>query len=304
MLVSANKAMKNNTNKLALLGGLSYEGGRVGVLLIHSLGGTPLELKYVAQGFAREGYSVECPILPGMTNGTDVLSLARWQDWYAEVERVFDELSAKCDTVLVGGLSAGAILSLKLAKERPDEVAGVLAFAPTLWPNGWAVPWTFNFYRLVHTRWFARLFRFNQRAPYGLKDERIRKFMSDAFKSENRSIEEVYARPGVMVLEFCRLVRHMSRRFRDVAASTLIVHPREDDQSSLKNALRLQYDLAGPVEAVVLDDSYHMVTLDRQRDLVLERALDFSNRVVARVEAGRRTAAPKRRTAEVVEISG
>lgn len=296
--------MKNNTNKLALLGGLSYEGGNVGVLLIHSLGGTPLELKYVAQGFAREGYTVECPMLPGMTNGTDVLSLARWQDWFAEVERVFDELSAKCDTILVGGLSAGAILALKLARERSDKVSGVLAFAPTLWPNGWAVPWTFNFYRLVHTRWFARLFKFNQRAPYGIKDERIRKFMTDAFKAENRSIEEVYARPGVMVLEFCRLVWHMRHRLSDIKVPTLIVHPRDDDQSNLKNALKLQRGLSGPVEAVILDDCYHIVTLDRQRDLVLDRALDFSTRLVARVEAERKTAAPKRRSAEVVEISG
>ena len=46
------KTTKNK--RLGLLSGLSYEGGRVGVLLIHSLGGTPLELKYVAQGFARE----------------------------------------------------------------------------------------------------------------------------------------------------------------------------------------------------------------------------------------------------------
>ncbi|MCH9808108.1 MAG: alpha/beta fold hydrolase [Alphaproteobacteria bacterium] len=297
--------MKNNTNKLTLLNGLSYEGGRVGVLLIHSLGGTPLELKYVAQGYAREGYAVECPMLPGMTNGTDVLSLSRWQDWYAEVERVFDELSAKCDTVFVGGLSAGSILALKLAKERPGEIAGLLAFAPTLWPNGWAIPWTFNFYRLVHTRWFARLFRLNQRAPYGIKDERIRKFMTDAFKSENRSIEEVYARPGVMVLEFCRLVRSVMRDVGSIKVPTFIAHPREDDQSDLRNALKLQRKLAGPVESVILDDCYHVVTLDRQRDIVLERSLDFTARLLARIEEEeRRTASTRRSTANVVDISG
>ncbi|KUO53853.1 MAG: esterase [Alphaproteobacteria bacterium BRH_c36] len=295
--------MKSKTNKLALLNGLSYDGGRVGVLLIHSLGGTPLELKYVAQGFAREGYSVECPILPGMTNGTDVLSLSRWQDWYREVERSFETLREKCDTVIVGGLSAGSILALKLAKDRPDDVAGVLAFAPTLWPNGWAVPWTFNFYRLVHTRWFARMFRFSQRAPYGIKDERIRKFMVDAFKSENRKIEEVYARPGVMVLEFCRLVKKVRSELSGITAPTMIAHPRHDDQSNLRNALTLQAKLGGPVEAVVLDDSYHIVTLDRQRDIVLERALDFSGRLVARIAQERKTAAPKR-TADVVEITG
>lgn len=295
--------MKSKTNKFALLSGLSFDGGRVGVLLIHSLGGTPLELKYVAQGFAREGYTVECPLLPGMTNGTDVLSLSRWQDWYREVERSFDKLREKCDTVIVGGLSAGSVLALKLAKDRPDEVAGVLAFAPTLWPNGWAVPWTFNFYRAVHTRWFARLFKFKQRAPYGIKDERIRNFMVEAFKSENRSIDEVYARPGVMVLEFCRLVWKVRKELSGIKAPTFIAHPRHDDQSHLRNALKIQAKLSGPVEAVVLDDCYHIVTLDRQRDVVLERSLDFTSRLVERVEQERKIAAPKH-TAQVVDITG
>ncbi|MFA9475043.1 MAG: alpha/beta hydrolase [Filomicrobium sp.] len=293
-----------NKNKLGTLSGLSYEGGRVGVLLIHSLGGTPLELKYVAQGFAREGYTVECPMLPGMTNGTDVLSLSRWQDWYSEAERVFDELYEKCDTVFIGGLSAGSVLALKLAKERPVQVAGILAFAPTLWPNGWAVPWTFNLYRLVNARWFARLFKFSQRAPYGIKDERIRKFMVDAFKSEDRSLEEVYARPGVMVLEFRRLVAQVLKDLSSVTTPTMIAHPRQDDQSSLKNALALQYKLAGPVEAIVLDDCYHVITLDRQRDLVLERAVDFTSRQLMRIESERKAAASKRPTADIVEISG
>ena len=296
------KTTKNK--KLGMLTGLSYEGGRVGVLLIHSLGGTPLELKYVAQGFAREGYTVKCPMLPGMTNGTDVLSLSRWQDWYSEVERVFEELCQSCDTVFVGGLSAGSILALKLAKERPEDVAGVLAFAPTLYPNGWAIPWTFNLYRLVTARWFARLFWFSQRAPYGIKDERIRKFMVDSFKAEDRTLEEVYARPGVMVLEFRRLVRQVLKDLSSVTAPTLIAHPRQDDQSCLRNALKLQYKLGGAVEALVLDDSYHIVTLDRQRDFVLDRALDFTSRQLSRIESERKAAAPKRRTADIVEISG
>jgi carboxylesterase len=37
----------------------------------------------------------------------------------------------------------------------------------------------------------------------------------------------------------------------------------------------LQSNLAGLVETVVLDDSYHIVTLDRQRHVVVDRTLDF-----------------------------
>ena len=56
---------------------------------------------------------------------------------------------------------------------------------------------------------------------------------------------------------------------------TLIVHPREDDRASLRNLDYLQTNLGGLIETVVLDDSYHVVTLDRQRQLVVGRTLDF-----------------------------
>ncbi len=58
-------------------------GGRVGVLLVHSLGGNPVELRFVAQGLARAGYTVYCPLLPGLGGGTDSLGLSSWRDWYA-----------------------------------------------------------------------------------------------------------------------------------------------------------------------------------------------------------------------------
>jgi carboxylesterase len=57
------------------------------------------------------------------------------------------------------------------------------------------------------------------------------------------------------------------------------VHPRYDDIASLKNAQYLQTHLGGLVETVVLDDSYHMVTLDRQRQVVVERSLAFAGRI-------------------------
>lgn len=39
------------------------------------------------------------------------------------------------------------------------------------------------------------------------------------------------------------------------------------------------------VETVVLDDRYHMVTLDRQRHVVVDRSLDFVDRLVAAEQA-------------------
>jgi carboxylesterase len=46
--------------------------------------------------------------------------------------------------------------------------------------------------------------------------------------------------------------------------------------------MALQRKLGGMVEVSVLDDSYHLVTLDRQRGYVVERTLEFVDRMLAR----------------------
>ena len=67
-----------------------------------------------------------------------------------------------------------------------------------------------------------------------------------------------------------------------VKLHTLIFHPRHDDQSDIKNTMALQRRLGGLVEVSVLDDSYHLVTLDRQRGYVVERTMEFVDRLLAR----------------------
>ncbi len=45
----------------------------------------------------------------------------------------------------------------------------------------------------------------------------------------------------------------------------------------------LQRKLSGMVEVCVLDDCYHMVTLDRQRPVVMERVKEFAERLTTRL---------------------
>lgn len=276
--------MKNNDKINAVRGSLLINGGRTGVLLIHSLGGNPIELRFVAQGLARSGYTVYCPLLPGLGGGTDVSGLSSWQDWYAAVETAHDQMTQHCDVVLVGGLSAGSMLALRLARERPSQVQGLMLFAPTIFPNGWAIPRSLHLFKLVRHKWFAKLFHFQQRAPYGIKDERIRNFVIESFKSEDRPVEDLFGRGGGLVWEFMRLGREVKKRLGEIKQPAAIFHPRMDDQSSMSNAITLQSKLGGMVETTVLDDCYHMVTLDKQRSIVVDRTVDFAQRLVARIE--------------------
>jgi carboxylesterase len=273
----------DNTNKMAIAERLVYdqlgfgENGRIGFLLIHGLGGTPVELRFVAQGLTRAGFAVYCPLLEGHGGTDEELNATSWQDWYESVCAAHDELSARCDMVVVGGLSSGALLALHLAAQRPNKVHATLLFSPTIWPNGWAIPKAFHLFKLVRHKWFANLLNFSEVAPYGIKDDRIRRFVLDSLQSEGRPLKDIFGRRGGVLWEFKALRNVVKKELGSVRQQTLVFHPRHDDQSDISNTMQLQRHLGGLVDVVVLDDSYHMVTLDRQRTLVVDRSVDYGN---------------------------
>jgi carboxylesterase len=279
--------MKNTEKVKAGWGSIYIPGGRNGVLLVHSLGGSPIELKFVANMLGQCGYTVYCPLLPGLAGGTDVSGLSTWQDWYTALEQAHDEMAQQCDTLIVGGVSAGTMLSLRLAALRPEKVQGLMLFSPTLWPNGWAIPWYFSLFRLIKTKWAARLFHFQARMPHGIKDERLRTFILDTLQTQTDAIEDMFGRGGGLVLEFRRLVANVKPLLARVTQHALVFHPRHDDQSDLSNAILLQRKLGGLVEVCILDDCYHLVTLDQQRPIVLDRVKEFAARLTQRGDEAR-----------------
>jgi len=102
------------------------DGQRVGVLLSHGFTGSPASMVSWGKRLAEEGFGVAVPRLPGHGTTWKDLNRTGWADWYGEVERAFEKLRANCDQVVVGGLSMGGSLVLQLAADRGREVAGVM----------------------------------------------------------------------------------------------------------------------------------------------------------------------------------
>ena len=266
---------------------IRFAGGSQGVLLIHGLGGTPVEMRYVAQGLARAGYTVHVPQLAGHCATAEDLWATTWQHWYESVEEEHYRLRECCSTIVVGGLSMGAILALHHAVQYSDDVSALALYAPSLWLDGWGIPWYSSLFRLITQRWFAQMFPFAERDPWGIKDPRIRALVEQAIKSGDSSQAGVTALPGSLMLELRWLVQRVKQEIAKIKQPVLIAHPRDDDRASLRNVRFLQDNLGGPVQTVVLNDSYHIVTLDRQRELVVQRTLDFlSHAGWSRVSAG------------------
>jgi len=210
----------------------------------------------------------------------DELKATGWLDWYASVEAEHDLMKATgCESIVVGGLSVGSILALHLAAMRPDSVSALALYAPSLWLDGWGVPWHAALFKFVTMKWCADLFPFAERHPWGVKDERLRALIEKAIRSGDSSRAGVAALPGRLMLELRYLVQRVKGEIGEVRQPALIVHPREDDRASLRNLHYLQASLGGLTETVVLDDSYHLVTLDRQRQIVVARTLEFAERL-------------------------
>jgi carboxylesterase len=105
-------------------------GRSVGVLLVHGFTGSPASMKPWGRALHEKGYAVEVPRLPGHGTRWQDLNQVAWTDWYDEASAAFDRLRASCDAVVVGGLSMGGSVVLRLAEERGTQVAGIVLVNP------------------------------------------------------------------------------------------------------------------------------------------------------------------------------
>ena len=108
-----------------------WQAGPVGVQLCHGLTATTAEVRLLAEILHKHGYTISAPLLPGHYTRPKDLNRVTWQDWYACVSEDYNHLASRCERVIVGGESTGALLALLLASEHP-EIAAVLAYAPAL----------------------------------------------------------------------------------------------------------------------------------------------------------------------------
>ena len=108
------------------------DGATTAVLLCHGFTGSPASMKPWAHFLADAGYSVSVPRLPGHGTKWQDANLTRWQDWYDTVERAFEKLAATHEQVFVMGLSMGGTLTIALAERKGSQVAGIVLVNPSV----------------------------------------------------------------------------------------------------------------------------------------------------------------------------
>ncbi|MDE2414165.1 MAG: alpha/beta fold hydrolase [Comamonadaceae bacterium] len=256
---------------------------RTGVLLVHGLTGTPAEMRVLAKGLHRRGFTVYAVQLAGHCGAMEDLVGTRWTDWLASVESGLRRFRGHVDRVVVAGLSMGALLSLAVAEEHPDQVAGVCALSTTFRYDGWSIPFYTRLAFLLPLFRFLGIGRrsvFMEQPPYGIKDEALRARIVEQMHSGDSAAAGLPGNPWWSIIELRRLAARTLKGLPRLRAPCLVVHAKEDDISAVGNAHDIVRGATqARVELVLLDNCYHMITIDRERRSVIASLNDFVARI-------------------------
>ncbi|MCI3270313.1 carboxylesterase [Streptomyces cylindrosporus] len=239
-----------------------HEGGEVGVLLCHGFTGSPQSLRPWAEYLAERGFTVSLPLLPGHGTRWEDMQLTGWQDWYAEVDRELRALGERCSQVFVAGLSMGGALALRLAARHGDAVSGVMVVNPANKVHGLAA------YALPVARHLVRT---------------TKGIASDIAKEGSAELgyDKVPLHAAHSLRNFFRLV---DRELPQVTQPLLLLHSPQDHVVPPADSARILGRVSSrDVREILLEQSYHVATLDHDADRIFEESLAFIGRLATGV---------------------
>jgi carboxylesterase len=237
----------------------SDEDGRTtGVLLCHGFTGTPSSMRGWGEFLAEQGYAVSVPRWPGHGTTWQELNTTSYADWYAEAEGAFEKLQAECDQVFVGGLSMGGCLALHLAVEKGRDVAGIMLVNPAV----------------ASARRDVKLLPVVKRVVPSLAG-----IGSDVKRPgvQERAYRRTPLRAAHSMFVGMRLV---STRLPEVTQPLLVLRSRVDHVVDPSSARIIMATVSSrDLEERILEDSYHVATIDNDAHVIHAASADFVSRV-------------------------
>jgi carboxylesterase len=255
------------------------------VVLMHGLCSTPDELLAVHAPLRRAGYTVEPLQIPGYSfdANTQAQRATRYEQWIDAVEAHVDRMRTTCKRVILVGISAGSSLALGAAIRCGTRVDGLVLMSTSLRLDGWAIPRMHRLLPLALYTPLGRWWKYRERHPYGVKNERVRAWIVRELNERRVSRAGSATIDRSHLRENDRLIRHVRRKLHEVRCpNVLALHAREDEVASPANLDILARGLrSDTLRTVVVDNSYHMITIDNDRQRVVRETVDFADSIAA-----------------------
>ncbi|MBV8982699.1 MAG: alpha/beta fold hydrolase [Acidimicrobiia bacterium] len=238
----------------------SAPGGPHGALVLHGFTGCPQSMRGLAEAFASAGLAVELPRLPGHGTAIEDMLETSWDDWSSTAEAAYDELAARVDKMVVGGLSMGGTLTLWLAERHP-EIAGIVLV------NAAAEPPADSFKEMLQ----------------GILDSGNPTMPSIGNDVAHPDVTELAydAAPVAPLLSMFDAVTEIAAGLGTIECPVLLMNSPQDHVVPPSSSDLIAEQVSGPVERVTLERSYHVATLDYDKDEIERRAVEFASKVTA-----------------------
>jgi len=234
------------------------DGSRSGVLLLHGFTGSPASILPWAEFLAEAGYSVSAPRLPGHGTKWQEMNQTTWQDWYGEAERALMELAGRTDRIFIAGFSMGGALSVRLTERHPELVTGLILLNPAL----------LDPHSLIRRASLLRYFK-NSLKPTA----------SDIAKP-NPPIHGYAETPLKALYSFSLLLADIKPRLPRIETPILLFRSVQDHVvPAASSELILHEARSSDKNLVLLENSYHVATLDHDAQIIHQQSLSFIQRL-------------------------
>ena len=248
------------------------------VLLFHGLTGSPFEMKKYGDFLFNNGYDVFCYSFPGHGERISEIETVTWQDWCDFAQNKYDNLRKNYDKFFVSGLCLGAAMAVYLGEHNKD-LTGIVALSTTLFLDGFCIPKTITLLPFALSTIIRFYYTFPEDDCFGVKNERTRKSLAKITAKANISMDNY---PLNCVDELLKLSKNVRKNLKNVTCPVLCIHSKFDNLSSPKSAKVVLKGISSQIKQYVeLNDSYHMILYDNEKEFVMNTVKEFLSKLIS-----------------------
>ena len=157
--------------------------------------------------------------------------------------------------------------------EKIKNVDGLILLSTAIKLDGWSLPWFVKLIPFVLNNPLRYFVSFPQKEPYCLKDEVLR----SKIKTLNQKDKNFLPNYSLSFLcEFYKLSQRVQKDLNKIETPVLTIHSKEDDIVSCENSKLVLKNICSKTKKFVeLENSYHLIVMDKEKEVVFEKCVEF-----------------------------
>ncbi|KXY37608.1 carboxylesterase [Bacillus cereus] len=239
--------------KLASPKPFTFEGGDRAVLLLHGFTGNSADVRMLGRFLEKKGYTCHAPIYTGHGVPPEELVHTGPEDWWKDVMNAYQHLKDQgYEKIAAVGLSLGGVFSLKLAYTLP--ILGVVPMCAPMYIKSEEIMYQGI---LAYAREYKKR---EQKSP-----ERIEQEMFEFKQTPMNTLKALQ-----------ELIRDVRNNVDMIYAPTFVVQARHDEMINTDSANIIYNGVESTLKDIKwYEDSTHVITLDKERDVLHEDVYNF-----------------------------